>query len=100
MGFSTGFSSRFGAPALSGDHDRGAEADPAIKIKDVRILHADAAIGDEPADRRRVVGAMDGVFTLTERERGCPHGVSAAAAGNDIRQVRLVVLALADEVIE
>jgi hypothetical protein len=64
------FSSRFGAPALPGDHDRGAEADPAIKIKDVRIVHADAAIGDEPADRRRVVGAMDGVFALTERERG------------------------------
>ena len=37
---------------------------------------------------------MDGVFALTERERGCPHGVSAAAAGNDIRQVRLVVLDL------
>jgi hypothetical protein len=53
-----------------------------------------ASIGDGPADRRRVVGAMDGVFALTERERGCPHGVSAAAAGNDIRQVRLVVLDL------
>jgi len=35
---------------------------------------------------------VDGVLALAERERGCAHGVSCAAAGNDIRQVGLIVL--------
>ena len=37
---------------------------------------------------------MDGIFTLAERQRGGAHGISAAAARNDIGQIGLVVLDL------
>src|SRR6516165_7598858 len=76
---------------LSRHHDRRAKPDASIEVEDVRIVHADAAVGDLAPDRAGIVGAVDGVLAGAERERGCAHGIAAAAAGDHIRQVRLVV---------
>ena len=58
-------------------------------------MHANAAVGDEAADRARVIGAVNRVFpTAAERQGGRPHGIARAAAWNDIRQRGLIVLDL------
>ena len=56
------------------------------------IQHADAAIGDETADRARHVGAVDGVFAAGQRHRRDAHRIVRRAAGNHVGHERLVVL--------
>src|SRR5215471_12250555 len=74
------------------DH-RCAPADAVIEIEDVRIVHADAAVGDEAADRARVVGAVDGVFPAAAQRHGSrAHGIAWASARNHTRQRGLVAL--------
>ena len=48
-------------PAYLRHHPR-ADADTAVKVFDVRIVHADAAMRHEAADRTLIVGAVDGVL--------------------------------------
>src|SRR6185437_9250500 len=59
---------------------------------DIVIEHADAAVGYETADRARHVGAVDGVFAAGQRHRRDAHRVAWRAAGNHIRDIRLVAL--------
>ena len=56
------------------------------------IVHPDAAIGDEAADRSRRVGAVDGVFADAERHRGRAHRIARRAAADHVRHARLVAL--------
>src|ERR1700738_361086 len=76
-------------------YDNGrAQADSSIEIENVGVVHSDAAVGDIAANRARIVGAVDGVLAAGKRHRRGAHGVSPAAAGNDVRQIWLVVLYL------
>src|SRR6266480_2166198 len=78
---------------LAGHNHSGAPADAVVEIEHVRIVHANAAVGDEAADRARIIGAVNRVFpTAAERQGGRPHGIARAAAWNDIRQRGLIVL--------
>src|SRR5713226_4177862 len=74
------------------DHYRRADRDTLVKVGDIVIQHADAAIGHETADRARHVGAMDRIFSAGQRHRGDAHRISRRAAGNDARHRRLVML--------
>ena len=47
----------------------------AVKIRDVFVEHADAAVGHEAADRIRRVGAVDGVLAAGNGHRRDAHGV-------------------------
>ena len=47
-------------------YDLGADRRAAIKIHDVGVVHADAAMRDEAADRGRIIGAVDGVIAVVE----------------------------------
>jgi hypothetical protein len=60
------------AAGLPGDHNRGPEADPAIEVEDVGIVHPDTTIRDGTADRSSGVGPMDGVFALARDRQGTP----------------------------
>src|SRR5262249_5857239 len=77
---------------LSCHHHRCADADPRKEIADVLVVHADAAVGHEVADRARLVGAVDRVFAAGEGERGDAHRVARAAARDAAGQARLVAL--------
>src|SRR5262249_30025881 len=78
---------------LAGHDHRRAPADAVIEIEHVRVVHANAAIRDEAADRSRVVGAVNGVFPASaERQGGRTHGIARASAWNYIRQRGLVAL--------
>src|SRR6185312_9196791 len=81
-------------PGLLRHHHRRADRDAAVEVADVGVVHADAAIRDEAADRVRPVGAVDGIFAAGERHRGNPHRVVRRAARNQIRDARDVVLDL------
>jgi hypothetical protein len=48
--------------ALVRHHHRRVVVDTAVKVGDVFVVHADAAIGHKAADRFRPVGAVDSVF--------------------------------------
>ena len=73
---------------LSARHDhRRADADAIEQIGDVLVVHADAAIGDEAADRARIVGAVDGVVAAGQRQRRDAHRIVRRAAGDDLRHV-------------
>src|ERR1039457_3430223 len=52
------------------DDDRRADSDQAIELADVAVVHADTAVRDEAADQFRTIGAMDGIFTAAQGERG------------------------------
>src|SRR5579871_5110906 len=56
------------------------------QLEHVFIVHADAAVRDEAADRGAIVGAMDGIFAATQPHRRGPHRIIWCAPGNDIRQ--------------
>src|SRR5438270_11837665 len=78
------------SPALLRYDDRRSEADPVVEIEDVRIVHADAAVGDEAADRAGVVGAVNGVLPGAQRQGSGAHGILRRAARDQIGQIRLV----------
>ena len=48
--------------ALFGHDDRRVIVDTAVQIGDVLVVHANTAVGDEAADRRGAVGAVNGVL--------------------------------------
>jgi hypothetical protein len=61
--------------SLNNDDAR-ANADAAVKVLDVRVVHADAAMRHETADRTFVVGAVDGVLATTgESHRSDAHRI-------------------------
>src|SRR5208282_2054026 len=77
-------------------HDYGcADAHPLVQVDDVGIVHADAAVGDEPADRARRVGAVDRVLAAIEGHRRGPHRVLRRSPGDDVGQRWLVAPDLA-----
>src|SRR4051795_9502336 len=53
-------------PISAGHHDSGAPAHAIVEIENIRVVHADAAVGHEAADRARLIGAMDGVFPTAQ----------------------------------
>ena len=57
------------------DDHRGADGDTVIQIGDILVVHADAAVGHEAADRIRLVGAVDGVIAARQRHRGNAHRI-------------------------
>ncbi len=65
------------------DDDGRADADAAVEIDHILIVHADAAVGDEAADRARRVGAVDGVFAARQvSARRRPSGSSVSRPGS------------------
>src|SRR5262249_4067011 len=82
-------------PSSAGHDDGRSPTDAVIEIEHVRIVHANAAVGDEAADRAWVVGAVNGVFpAAAERHGGGPHGIAPASAWNHVRQRGFVALDL------
>src|SRR6478672_2416978 len=81
---------RVSDPASAQHDHRGAPADAVVEIEHVRVVHANATIGHEAADRARLIGAMDGVFAAAQRHGSRAHGVARRAAWNHARQRRLV----------
>src|SRR5262249_43548601 len=60
-----------------------------------RIGRESAAGGPPPADRPRVIRAMDGILSpAAERQRARPHGIARTSAWDHVRQRRLVALDL------
>ena len=75
-GRSTGWLRIFEFQGLPRHHYARADAHPAVQIHNVLVVHADAAVGDEAADRARRIGAVDGVFTAAgERHRRGAHWI-------------------------
>src|SRR5262249_59177766 len=73
------------------NHHARADADAAIQVHNVCVIHADAAVRHESADRARRIGAVDRIFTAGQRHGRRSHRVMRGAACNDARQ-RTVVL--------
>src|ERR1700722_1732603 len=57
------------------DDHRGEVADACVKVGDVRVVHADAAMGHVAAHRTRLVGAVNSVLAAVQRQRRHPHGI-------------------------
>src|SRR6185312_17066878 len=69
--------------------DRRADTDHAVQLADVGVVHAEAAMRDEPPDRLRAIGAVDGVSAVVERQRKLTHRIVRRAAGDDGGQTRI-----------
>ena len=69
-------------------HDPGADIDAAEQVGDVFIGQADAARGNELADGRGIVGAVNAVFAGAKIHRARAERV-AGTAGHETRQIRL-----------
>ena len=69
-------------------HHAGADLDAVEQVGDILVQHADAARGDELADRRGLVGAMDPIDGGTEIHRARAQRI-AGAAGHEARQIGL-----------
>src|ERR1019366_1440928 len=68
-----------------------AETDLLVQIQNILIVHADASMGHEPADRAGIVGPMDCVFAAAAQgHRRGPHRVARTAARDDSRQPGIV----------
>src|SRR2546429_8859501 len=66
-----------------------------VEIMIVSIVQVNPAVGDEAADRARVVGPVDGVFAAAaERQGSRSHRIAGSSAWNHIRQRRLVAFDL------
>src|SRR5262245_59842911 len=63
-----------------------------VEIGDIGVQHADAAIGDEAADRARHVCAVDGIFAAGQRHRRDAHRILRRTAWDHIGHVGLVAL--------
>ncbi len=68
------------------NHDARADADAAVELHDVFVIHANATVRHETADRARRIGAVDGIFTAGQRHGRRSHRVMGGAAWNDARQ--------------
>src|SRR6266700_1880219 len=79
---------------LPRDHHGGAHAHATEQVGDVLVVHADAAVGHEPADGARHVGAVNGVFGAGERHGGDTHRILRRPARDHAWQRRLVALDL------
>src|SRR5258707_15642736 len=79
-------SSIFSRPISAGHHNSGSPAHAVVEIENIRVVHADAAIGHEAADRARLIGAMNGVFPTAQRHRRRAHGIAGGAARYHVRQ--------------
>src|SRR5690349_66823 len=55
-------------------------------MDDVRIVHADASVGDESPDRLRPVRPVDRVLIAIESQGPCPHGIVRGPSGDNVRQ--------------
>jgi endonuclease YncB( thermonuclease family) len=66
------------------------DTDAPVQILDVLVVHADAAIRDEMADRSGVIGAVNGVFAAGKRHCRNAHRIARRAAGDNFREVGLV----------
>src|SRR5262249_32774305 len=74
-------------------HDDGrADGNALVEIGNIVVQHADAAIGDEAADRTRHVGAVDGIFAAGERHGGDAHRIARRTSGDHVGHLRLVAL--------
>ncbi|BAR54742.1 hypothetical protein NK6_1558 [Bradyrhizobium diazoefficiens] len=71
-------------------HHARADLDPVEQVRDVLVQHADAAGGDELADRRGLVGAVDAVDGRAEIHRAGAERI-AGAAGHEARQIGLAL---------
>ena len=68
-------------PATARDHhDAGADLGAVEKIRDVFVQHADTAGGDELADRRGLVGAVDAVDGRARYMARAPSGLPSPPA--------------------
>src|SRR5437667_2700672 len=70
------------------------EADPPIQIHNVLIVHADAPVRHKPANRSRVVGAVNSVFAFAKSQRGGTHRISGTAPRYKVGQRWLIALYL------
>jgi hypothetical protein len=59
------------------------------------VVHPDAAVRYEAADRARPIGAVDGVLSAAQRHGGNPHGIVRRAASDDVGNARYVMLHVA-----
>ena len=78
----------------SGLHDDGrADADAAVKVGDVFVQHADAAIGSARSDRtaHTLRGAVNSDLIAIEHHGGDAHGIAGRSALDQIRQSRMVL---------
>ena len=71
-------------------HDAGADLDALEQVGDVLVQHADAARGDELADGRGLVGAVDAVHGRAEIHGARTERITGAA-GHEARQVGLAL---------
>src|SRR6516165_6901702 len=67
-----------------------ADADAAIEVHNVCVIHADAAVRHESADGAWRIGAVDRIFTAGQRHGRRSHRVMRGAAWNDARQRAVV----------
>src|SRR5512132_3279571 len=72
------------APRSPQDNDLSTHAHACILVHNVLVVHANTSVRDEPADRSRTVGAVDGVLTATAKCQRCrTHRIGRTAARND-----------------
>src|SRR5262245_65494576 len=72
------------APRSRQDNDLSTHAHACIQVHNVLVVHANTSVRDEPADRSRIVRAVDGVLTATAKCQRCrTHRVGRTPAGND-----------------
>ena len=75
---------------------RRAEADASVEVEDVRVVHADAAIGHVAADRAWAVGTVDaGMRTAFINRRGRPFGMTPHAPDLVVADMRALADAMA-----
>src|SRR5262249_10663451 len=73
------------------DNDLSTHAHACIQVHNVLVVHANTSVRDEPADRSRIVGAVDGVLAAAAECQGCrTHRIRTAAARNDRRQPGII----------
>src|SRR5262249_12720616 len=82
---------RLRTPHSPQDNNLSAQAHACIQVHNVLVVHANTSVRDEPADRSRIVRAVDGVLTASAKwQRCCTHRIRRAAARNDRREPGMV----------
>src|SRR4029450_1576996 len=72
------------APYSPQDNDLSTHAHACIQVHNVLVVHANTSVRDEPADRSRIVRAVDGVLTTAAEGQRCrTHRIGRTAARND-----------------
>src|SRR5947207_3027939 len=77
---------------LAGDDHGCADAHALVQVDDILIVHTDAAIRDEAADRVRPVGPVNGILTAAQGQGCGAHRIARRTARNDVGQPRVVAL--------